>query len=66
MTKKHKKTKNPKVGSLVYDKDQKDWGIIIDIEKRGKVLQYTIQFIDEREPIILSDVHKSSYQECYE
>lgn len=66
MTKKHKKTKNPKVGSLVYDKDQKDWGIILEIEKKGKVLRYRIQFIDDLGPIIMEDVHDSKYQECYE
>jgi len=66
MTRKNKKTKNPKVGSLVYDKDQEDWGIIVKIEKDSGVIQYTIQFLDDREAIVLSDIHNSKYQECYE
>jgi hypothetical protein len=66
MTRKNKKTKNPKVGSLVYDKDQEDWGIIVKIEKDSGVIQYTIQFVDDREAIVLSDIHDSKYQECYE
>ena len=66
MTRKNKKTKNPKIGSLVYDKDQEDWGIIVKIEKDSGVIQYTIQFVDDREAIVLSDIHDSKYQECYE
>ena len=66
MTKKNKITKNPKVGSLVYDKDHEDWGIILEIEERQNILHYKIQFIDDLEPTIMADVHDSKYQECYE
>ena len=67
VTRKNKKTKNPKVGSLVYDKDHKDWGIIVKVEKDSDdVIQYTIQFVVDREAIVLSDIHDSKYQECYE
>jgi hypothetical protein len=66
VTKKHKRTKKPKIGSLVYDKDQKDWGIILEIERSGKILRYKIQFIEDLGPIIMEDVHDSKYQECYE
>ena len=69
MTRKNKKTKNPKVGSLVYDKDHEDWGVIIKVEKdkdKEEVVHYTIQFLDDREAIVLSDIHNSKYQECYE
>jgi hypothetical protein len=67
MTRKNKKTKNPKVGSLVYDKDHEDWGVIVKIEKdKDDVIQYTIQFVDDRETIVMADIHDSEYQECYE
>jgi hypothetical protein len=66
VTRKNKKTKNPKVGSLVYDKDHKDWGIILEIERSGKILRYKIQFINDLGPTIMEDVHNSKYQECYE
>lgn len=60
-----KKTKKPKVGSLVFDRDQNDWGIILKIRKQKDVLFYTIQFIDDPSPIVMTDVHDSIYQECY-
>lgn len=66
MTRKNKKTKNPKVGSLVYDKDHEDWGVIVKIEKYSGAIQYTIQFVDDREAIVMADIHDSKYQECYE
>ncbi len=60
-----KKTKNPKVGSLVYDKDQEDWGIVLKIKKKKNTIIYTVQFIDDPSPIVLHDIHDSEYQECY-
>lgn len=60
-----KKTKKPKVGSLVFDRDQNDWGIILKIRNQKGVLFYTIQFIDDPSPIVMTDIHDSAYQECY-
>lgn len=60
-----KKTKKPKVGSLVYDKDQEDWGIVLKIKKKKNTIIYTVQFIDDPSPIALHDIHDSDYQECY-
>jgi hypothetical protein len=60
-----KKTKNPKVGSLVYDKDQEDWGIILKFKKKKNTIIYTVQFVDDPSPIVLHDIHDSDFQECY-
>ena len=60
-----KKTNKPKVGSLVFDKDQEDWGIILKIRKKKESIVYTVQFVDDPLPIKLYDIHISDYQECY-
>lgn len=60
-----KKTKKPKVGSLVFDKDQQDWGIILKIKKGKGCIFYIVQFVDDPSPITMTDIHDSDYQECY-
>jgi hypothetical protein len=61
-----KRTKKPKVGSLVFDRDQQDWGYVIEIENKKNHILYTIQFINDPEPIKMMDIHDSIFQDCYD